>query len=200
MPNDVSRTAPRKRMTREERYAQLLQVAWQLIAEEGTDALSLGRLAEAAGITKPTVYEHFGTRHGLLAALYQDYENRQNAIIDQAMAAGAATLEGKARAIAASYIACVLSEGREIPEVLAALSGSSELAELRKQCQRSYIDKCRQVLAPFTGTPGLGLATLWALLGAADSLALVAVEGEISEAQAVEELYRLIIDMVRRTQ
>lgn len=199
MPNDVSRTAPRKRMTREERYAQLLQVAWQLIAEEGTDALSLGRLAEAAGITKPTVYEHFGTRHGLLAALYQDYENRQNAIIDQAMAAGAATLEGKARAIAASYIACVLSEGREIPEVLAALSGSSELAELRKQCQRSYIDKCRQVLAPFTSTPGLGLATLWALLGAADSLALVAVEGEISEAQAVEELYRLIIDMVHRT-
>lgn len=199
MPNDASRTAPRKRMTREERYAQLLQVAWQLIAEEGTDALSLGRLAEAAGITKPTVYEHFGTRHGLLAALYQDYENRQNAIIDQAMAAGAATLEGKARAIAASYIACVLSEGREIPEVLAALSGSSELAELRKQCQRSYIDRCRQVLAPFTGTSGLSLAMLWALLGAADSLALVAVEGEISEAQAVEELYRLILDMLRRT-
>lgn len=201
MPTHSDPTAergPRKRMTREQRHVQLLQVAWQLVGAEGTDALSLGRLAEAAGITKPTVYEHFGTRNGLLAALYQDFETRQNRVIEQAIDAGEATLQGKARAIADSYIACVLTEGREIPDVLAALSGSAELATLRKACQKSYIEKCRQVLAPFAAEPGLSLPALWAMLGAADSLSAVAVDGEISEQQASDELYRLIVDMVRR--
>ncbi|WP_042832036.1 helix-turn-helix domain-containing protein, partial [Xanthomonas citri] len=70
-------TGPRKRLTKEQRLAQLLDVARQLAHQEGTDALSLGRLAEAAGITKPTVYDHFGTRQGLLAALYRDFDLRQ---------------------------------------------------------------------------------------------------------------------------
>ena len=135
-PDPTASRGPRKRMTREQRHVQLLQVAWQLVGAEGTDALSLGRLAEAAGITKPTVYEHFGTRNGLLAALYQDFESRQSQIIDEAIAAGEPTLESKAQVIASSYIACVLTEGREIPEVLAALSGSAELAALRKACQK----------------------------------------------------------------
>lgn len=197
-PSQHSTPRPRTRMTRQDRFVQLLQVAWQLVSEEGTDALTLGRLAEAAGITKPTVYEHFGTRNGLLAALYQDFESRQNHIIDEAIAAGEPTLQGKAQVIAASYIACVLTEGREIPEVLAALSGSPELASLRKACQKSYIEKCRRVLAPFAGAAGLSQAALWAMLGAADSLAAVAVEGEISEQQAVDELYQVIVEMVRR--
>ena len=66
-----SRPQPRRRMSREERQRQLLDVAWRLVREEGTEALTLGRLAEQAGVTKPVVYDHFSTRPGLLAALYQ---------------------------------------------------------------------------------------------------------------------------------
>lgn len=189
----------RRRLTRAERFAQLIGVAWRLIGEEGTDALSLGRLAETAGITKPTVYEHFGTRHGLLAALYQDFDARQNSAIEDAIAASGPRLEGKARVIAASYIACVLTEGREIPGVLAALNGSPELARLRKQCQLGFLEKCRHALGPFCGPQGLAVAALWAMLGAADSLAAIAVEGGISEQQACDELYEIILAMVRRS-
>lgn len=39
----------RKRLSRDDRRRQLLDMAWQLVREEGTDALSLGRLAEQAG-------------------------------------------------------------------------------------------------------------------------------------------------------
>lgn len=48
-------------------------MAWQLAREEGTDALTLPR-AEVAGVTKPLVYTHFGTRNGLLTALYKDFD------------------------------------------------------------------------------------------------------------------------------
>ena len=37
-------TSPmRRRLTREQRARQLLEVAWTLVGEEGTDALTLGR-------------------------------------------------------------------------------------------------------------------------------------------------------------
>ncbi len=35
-------------------------------ATKGTDALTLGHVAECAGVSKPIAYEHFGTRAGLL--------------------------------------------------------------------------------------------------------------------------------------
>lgn len=186
----------RKRLTREQRLEQLLEVSRQLIAEEGTDALTLGRLAEAAGITKPTVYDHFGTREGLLTALYQDFEVRQNLLIDAAMAVGEATLAGKARAIADSYVDCVLAEGRQIPGVLAALEGSPELARLKRECQLAFLGKCRAVLAPFAGE--LSTAGLWGMLGAADALSAAAVAGEIGHEQARGELFEVIVGLVER--
>ena len=76
---------PRRRLSREDRQRQLLDVAWQLVRAEGTDALTLGRLAEHAGVTKPVVYDHFSTRSGLLAALYQDFDARQTALMDAAL-------------------------------------------------------------------------------------------------------------------
>lgn len=175
-------------------------MAWQLIRQEGTDTLSLGRLAEAAGITKPTVYEHFGTRQGLLEALYRDFDLRQNKMIDDAIAASKPLLAERTHVVATSYIACALAEGREIPGVLAALSGSPELARLRKQCQLDYLEKCRQAFAPFVGPAGLADAALWAMLGAADGLAAVALSGDISEQQACDELYAVILAMLQRSQ
>ncbi|HKS15498.1 MAG TPA: helix-turn-helix domain-containing protein [Pseudomonas sp.] len=189
----------RKRMTKEQRLVQLLDVARQLAHEEGTDALTLGRLAEAAGITKPTVYDHFGTRQGLLAALYRDFDVRQGQIIDAALAASGHSLEDKACVLARSYIKCVLAEGREIPGVLAALEGSPELTVLKRQCQQDCLEKYRLALAPFSGPQGLSLASLWAMLGAADTLSGAAVSGTITHDQACDELYVLILSMVQRS-
>ncbi|AAM37081.1 TetR family transcriptional regulator [Xanthomonas citri pv. citri] len=192
-------TGPRKRLTKEQRLAQLLDVARQLAHQEGTDALSLGRLAEAAGITKPTVYDHFGTRQGLLAALYRDFDLRQRQVIDAAIAASKPRLEDKACVLARSYIDCVLAEGREIPGVLAALDGSPELAVLKRQCQQDFLEKCRTALAPVAGPKGLPLAGLWAMLGAADTLSAAAVSGEITHHQACDELYEVILSLVQRS-
>ena len=190
---------PRRRLPRDERLRQLLDVSWSLIRDEGTDALTLGRLADAAGVTKPVVYDHFGTRNGLLAALYQDFDVRQTVVMDTAIAASRPTLKDKAYVIAASYIECVLTQGREIPGVLAALGGSPELAAVKRQYQHAFIEKCRATLAPFAGPQGVPLASLWALLGAADALSQTAVTREISKEQAQDELQATILALVKRS-
>lgn len=201
--NAASKTASvpqtRRRLSREERYRQLVDAAWRIVREEGTDALTLGRLAERSSIAKPVVYDHFATRSALLAALFQEFDARQTAIMDATLHASEPTLTGKAAAIAASYVDCVLVQGREIPDVTAALAGSPELEKIKRGCQVMFMDKCRMALTPFAGAGTIAPAGLWAMLGAAEALSQAAATGEISETQAKNELSETIVAMVART-
>jgi AcrR family transcriptional regulator len=186
-------------MSREERLRQLLDVAWQLVREEGTDALTLGRLAEQAGVTKPVVYDHFTTRPGLLAVLYQEFDARQTALMDTALEASEPTLPSKAMVIASSYVDCVLLQGREIPGVIAALTSSPELEKIKREYEAIFMGKCRNALLPFAGTGDIAPASLRAMLGAAEALSHAAATGEITAEQAQDELFETIVAMVERS-
>jgi TetR/AcrR family transcriptional regulator len=48
---------------------RLLEVALRLFAARGYDAVGVQEIVEAAGVTKPTLYHHFGNKLGLLQAL-----------------------------------------------------------------------------------------------------------------------------------
>lgn len=190
----------RRRLSREERQAQLIDTAQRLVREAGTDALTLGRLAQEAGVTKPVVYDHFGTRDGLLVALYRDYDTRQNATLEAALAACGPGLAERAEVIASAYVRCVLTQGQEIPGVAAALAGAPGMDALKRSYQMDFIAKCRSVFEPFARGGRLTLASLWAMLGAADAVSDAAARGEITAEEAAEELCRSIISMVDRHQ
>ncbi len=128
----------------------MLDVAWGLVREEGTEALTLGRLAEQAGVTKPVVYDHFSTIPGLLAALYQEFDARQTALMDAALQTSEPTLLETATVIASSYVDCVLLQGNEIPGVIAALASSPELEKIKREYEAIFMNKCRMALSPFT--------------------------------------------------
>ncbi|NIF18811.1 TetR/AcrR family transcriptional regulator [Pantoea sp. Cy-639] len=197
MSSDDKNT-PRRRLSREERRRQLLDVAWQLVRDEGTEGLSLGRLAEQAGVTKPVVYDHFETRTGLLVALYQEYDARQTAMLDQALTGCAAELPARAWVIAEAYVDCVASQGREIPGVSAALAGSPEMEALKRAYEGPFLDKCRQALAAFAPAGDIGMAGLRVLVGAADALSQAAANGELDTETAKRELQATIVAMVSR--
>ncbi|HEV7326746.1 MAG TPA: TetR/AcrR family transcriptional regulator [Bosea sp. (in: a-proteobacteria)] len=189
----------RQRLTREDRQRQLIETAWRIVGEEGTDALTLGRLAERAGVAKPVVYSHFVTRNGLLIALYRDFDGREYAVMDAALESSEATLAGKAGAIASSYVDCVLTQGREIPGVVAALAGSPELAAVKRDCDLIFLEKCRGLLAPFAGGKVIPTAGLRAMLGAAEGLSHAAATSEITADEAKRELFETITAMVTRS-
>ncbi|MCP3748875.1 TetR/AcrR family transcriptional regulator [Pseudomonas sp. SBB6] len=190
---------PRRRLSREDRQQQLLDVAWRLVHEEGSEALTLGRLAELAGVTKPVVYDHFGTRSGLLAALYQSFDMRQTALMDAALAACEPTFESIAAVIASSYVDCVLTQGREIPGVIAALASSPELEQIKREYEAVFMAKCRALLAPFSDSGEVGVAGLRAMIGAAQALSHAAANAEITAEQAQRELFESIKAMVARS-
>jgi AcrR family transcriptional regulator len=55
-------------MPRAEREAQILVVAEQVFAERGYQATTMEDVADRVGVTKPLIYEYFGSKEGLLAA------------------------------------------------------------------------------------------------------------------------------------
>jgi AcrR family transcriptional regulator len=48
---------------------RVLEVAAAVLRDEGASALTTRRVCELAGITAPTLYHHFGDKHGLMRSL-----------------------------------------------------------------------------------------------------------------------------------
>src|SRR3954462_3655140 len=61
--------APRRRR-------QLLDVALKVFAERGYHPTSMNDLAEAAGVTKPVLYQHFRSKRALYLELLEDVGGR----------------------------------------------------------------------------------------------------------------------------
>lgn len=56
-------------MTGHERRAQLIEVGRKLFAEKGFEAVTVEEIANKANISKPVIYEHFGSKDGLYAVV-----------------------------------------------------------------------------------------------------------------------------------
>lgn len=52
---------------------ELLRIALQLFTEEGYENTGIAKIVSAAGVTKPTLYHHFGNKEGLLSSLIEGY-------------------------------------------------------------------------------------------------------------------------------
>src|SRR5947207_3675576 len=61
--------APRRRR-------QLLDVAMEVFATNGFHRTSMSEVAEAAGVTKPVLYQHFGSKRELYLELLDDVGGR----------------------------------------------------------------------------------------------------------------------------
>ena len=189
--------ASKRRLPKEARHRQLMEVAWAIVRSEGSDALTLGYLAERAGVSKPVVYDHFGTRTGLLRDLYKDYDARQHDLMDEALQACKQSLPAVAHVIASTYVDCVMQMGREMPGVSAALAGSPELDALKKEHEALFLAKCRNALQPFAKKP-LAPAGMRAMLGTAEAVSYAAAAQELDPADAFNEIYDVILRITRR--
>lgn len=183
-----------RRMDRESRRQQLLAVALDLVRQDGTDALTLARLAEAAGVTKPVVYRQFVDRPGLLKALYADYDDRQHAAMQAAVADSGDSLASVARIVAGAYVDCILSAGPEMTAITAALSASGDMEAFRESLRQSYLEQFHSIFRDFAGPASR--AEYVAILGASDALAQAIRPDGLSRDAAVETLTRIIISVL----
>ena len=84
----------RIRLRASERRTQLLEVAGALFAQYGYHGLSMEALADAAGVSKPVLYQHFPSKRDLYLALVADAVDE---LEGQVRAALEGTTENKTR-------------------------------------------------------------------------------------------------------
>ncbi|HEU4668629.1 MAG TPA: TetR/AcrR family transcriptional regulator [Arthrobacter sp.] len=71
----MSNNPPRRRMTGLQRRTQLIDVGRALFAVRGLDGTTIEEIAACAGVSKPVIYEHFGSKEGLYTQVV-DHEFR----------------------------------------------------------------------------------------------------------------------------
>jgi AcrR family transcriptional regulator len=67
---------PRGRMPRAVREAQMVAAAERLFSERGYHGVSMDEIATASGITKPMLYDYFGSKEGLFLACVERARGR----------------------------------------------------------------------------------------------------------------------------
>lgn len=71
-----------------ERKRQLLSVARSVLARNGYHSTTMTDIAEAAGVTKPVLYQHFNSKRDLYRTVLQDIGTRlEAAVVESASAA-----------------------------------------------------------------------------------------------------------------
>ncbi|MFI0931002.1 TetR/AcrR family transcriptional regulator [Streptomyces sp. NPDC021019] len=181
------------RLSKQARREQLLNTAVAIVRAQGTDGLTLVTLAVAAGVSRPIVYDHFGTRPGLLLALYRRLDERHRAAIAQALQEAGPTADEVARLIGTAYFACA-TDMPELAAVSAALKGDPEMEAIQREMLDRYTELVAAALSRYSGLPPEALRLRCVgVLGAAEAMAAELNRGRASTDAAVATLTDLIM-------
>ncbi|WP_299652879.1 TetR/AcrR family transcriptional regulator [uncultured Jannaschia sp.] len=190
---ETNRSERAKRLPKEERRSQLLDVALAIVRDEGADRLTLGYLARCAGVSKPVPYDHFGDRSGLLIELYRWIDTeRVNAFRDALISRDPGADEA-VRNLAETYIDCAADTTDAFHAVGAALAGSEEKAAVFEELLDKSVEMFTVVLTPHSDLPDPELYRMCVgLVGAGEALSARVIRGAISKAEAVATFAALI--------
>lgn len=186
-----------RRLSREERRLQLLDTAAAIVRAEGTDALTLARVAEDAGVTKPIAYEHFETRTGLLKALYRRIDEQQSEAARAVLDARARTLEEAVSILAEAYVDCVLHIGKEFGSITAAISTIAELEDFLHAGRERYAEVYLEAVERFASLPsGEGMTIMLGVIGATEALAREVSADRLGRLEAIKAISRITLGAV----
>lgn len=190
---NAARKTSAGRMTKAQRREQLLDTALKIVRREGPDGLTLGSLAVHAGVSKPVAYEHFGTRDGLLIALYTALDRDHVAALRAALAQTGRNSDQTTDLLAETYIRCAADNGPAFYRIGDALSGSEAMETARQEIVSGYVQLFMRALQPHSGLPSAELERRCVgIIGAAEAISVMMLRGGCTEAQATSSLRALI--------
>jgi AcrR family transcriptional regulator len=129
----------KKRLTGAERRLQLMAVGRDVFAAHGYEATSLDEVALQAGVSKPIIYEHFGAKEGLHAAIVDRELDALVQRVTEGLAGGTPReqFEGAVRAF--------LSYAEDEPAGFAVLTRDAPSANVRPGLTRVIDDLAQRI-------------------------------------------------------
>jgi AcrR family transcriptional regulator len=139
------------RLSGPERRQRILDAAVESFAERGYEATSVGEIAAAAGITKPVLYDHFGSKRDLFVELMESARDELTRRGAEAFA-GDAPLEARLRTAVDAFFAFVEEHPYAARVLLVAPRGEPELQDASREVQA---EATRRIAALLVGEPRL---------------------------------------------
>ena len=139
-------------MSPEKRSRQLLDIAEGLFTERGYEGVSIEDIAHAAGVTRPTVYQHHGNKDGIFLACVRRARAEFEDALVEAMAVSDGSL-GHAIEIGARVFYDMLAANPRRWALLFATSASlgSEVAEQLLDLRFRTVAQIMSVARPHAG-------------------------------------------------
>ncbi|GAA0937897.1 TetR/AcrR family transcriptional regulator [Nonomuraea longicatena] len=185
--------SPSTRLSKAARREQLLDAATSIVRTRGADDLTLPTLAEAAQVSRPIVYDHFATRHGLLLALYLRLDDQYRTRLAQALQDADPTAPEVARVMSEAYFTCA-TDMPELTAISAALKGSPALEATQHDLLDHYTNLMATALRPHSRLTAEALRLRCVgTLGAAEAIAAEINRGRAITDDAVTALTKLIL-------
>ncbi|WP_051234092.1 TetR/AcrR family transcriptional regulator [Halomonas halocynthiae] len=186
----------RKRLSKDERRQQLLDLSLVILEREGADALTLATLAQEAGVTKPVAYDHFQSRTNLLYQLYARFDQRLIDVTRQRITPQACSLHERVHHVVTAYFDCVKYCGPQYEAIVSALMAYPEHKDIRTNVRNSFVE-VYQALFWDCDNDGYLTYRLVAVFGAIEEIAKATMEDQIPYDQAIETLESIIVSTLQ---
>jgi AcrR family transcriptional regulator len=134
------------RVPRAVRERQLVELAGELFSERGYQRASMDELARRAGVTKPVVYELFGSKDGLFRACLERSAERLAAGVAQA-ARAESDPEARLRAGGLAFLRFA-ADHREAWQLMMEGRFSDTATEVRRRQAALVVDLLEEIAAP----------------------------------------------------
>ncbi len=140
-------TLARKQREIEGREERILEVAGQMIVDDGYHGLSMDRIAEAMQYSKGTIYQHFSCKEDILMALMNQSMQRRVELFRRAAAFRATTRERmSAIGAAAELLFQLYPDQVHIENTIRINSVRDKTSEKRRLCMETCEASCSEVV------------------------------------------------------
>jgi AcrR family transcriptional regulator len=153
VPTRAPASARAARMPKDQRRAQLLDAANTVFTIRGYHAAAMDDIAEAAGVSKPVLYQHFSSKLELYLALLDRSCERLVEIVEEALTSTADNAERVTAAVGAFYdfVSSASGEFRFVFE--SDLTGDNTVQKRLWRVNNDIADAIAEVIASDTALP-----------------------------------------------
>lgn len=174
-----------ERMASSRRRQLLIEAGIVIAREEGGRAVSLARVAERCGVSKPIAYRHFGTLAALLEEMQRHVVGGYESAVTEAMGDARLVHSDAVAVIAKAYIEHSVGDGAVYEAISAARVALEGATEETFVLPERYVELVTETF----GMPREAAVPLLVMfLGAADNLVAAVHAGAIAPTQAVDHL------------
>lgn len=147
----ADQVARRARLPRDERRLQLLEAAQQVFVATGYHASARDNIAEAAGVSKPVLYQHFPSKLDLYLALLDISCDRLVAVVRNALASTSNNRD-RVAAVVGAYFTFVDQEVGAFRLIFESdLTGEPAVRERVDRAEHACAEAIAEVIAEDTG-------------------------------------------------